>query len=109
MPWKKSGNSIAGCWCSSYRRPCRSNLSLLLQARAQPVSPLGDDVHRMHDPRNVAQQGQQDIQPERPAKPDLKEHPQRRQDNGDDNADKVRDFVAGLSDDKSRGYIHGHC
>lgn len=27
----------------------------------------------------------------------------------DDNADKVRGFVAGLSDDKSRGYIHGHC
>ncbi len=27
----------------------------------------------------------------------------------DDNADKVRDFVAGLSDDKSRGYIHAHC
>ena len=27
----------------------------------------------------------------------------------DSNADKVRDFVAGLSDDKSRGYIHGHC
>lgn len=39
-----------------------------------PGSALGDDVHRMHDARDVAAQGQQDIQPERTAEPHLQEH-----------------------------------
>jgi len=51
--------------------------------------PFGDDVHRVHDPRNVTQQGQQNIQPERPAKPHLQKHAQRWQKNGDDDANKV--------------------
>ena len=31
------------------------------------------------------------------------------QESPNDNVDKIRDFVGSLSDDKSRGYIHGYC
>jgi hypothetical protein len=40
----------------------------------------------MHDPRNVPAQRQQNVQPERPAKPDLQKHAQWWQQNSDDDA-----------------------
>lgn len=52
-------------------------------------SPLGDDVHRMNDAREITEQGQQDVQPEGASEADLQENPQRREENGDQNADQI--------------------
>lgn len=43
----------------------------------------------MHDAGDVAQQGEEDVQPEGAAETHLQEHAQRRQDDGDEDADQV--------------------
>jgi hypothetical protein len=61
----------------------------------QMNSALGNDVHRMHDPRNITAQRQQNIQPERASETDLQEHTQWRQQNGDDDSNKVHGAAPG--------------
>src|SRR5690606_12397491 len=48
-----------------------------------------DDPHRVDDAREITEQRQQDIQPEGTAEPDLKKHPQRRQQNGSNESQDI--------------------
>ena len=57
---------------------------------------LGDDVDSVHDAWDIAQQGEQDVQPERPAEANLEEYTQRRQQDGDENADEVHAVLLGV-------------
>jgi hypothetical protein len=54
---------------------------------------FGDDPDCVDDPRNIAEQGQQDIQPESAGETDLQKHPERRQQDGDKYADQVHEVT----------------
>lgn len=50
---------------------------------------FGDNPDRMHYSRDVTQQGQQNIQPERAAKPHLQKYAERRQQNSNQNTNYI--------------------
>jgi len=54
-----------------------------------------DHPERVHDARQPAAQRKQDVQPEMQAEPDLKEHAERRQDEGEQNADDIQRAFSG--------------
>jgi len=51
----------------------------------------------MHDAGKPAAEGEQDVQPEMQAEPDLEEHAERRQEEGEQNADDIQRAFSGLS------------
>src|SRR5690606_33529791 len=51
-----------------------------------------DDPDRMHDTGNVAEDGEDDVDPEMLAEPHLKKHAKRRQDDREDDADEVHGY-----------------
>ncbi|CAI8702246.1 hypothetical protein EMIT047CA2_100071 [Pseudomonas soli] len=53
------------------------------------LSALGNDVNRVHDPGDITQQGQQDVQPERATESHLEKYAQRWQEDSDDDANEV--------------------
>jgi hypothetical protein len=72
---------------------------------------FGDNPHRMNDTGNITQQGQQNVDPEMLADPDLQKHAQRRQQDGDNDANKIHDEflmitrVTTLADSRADGYL----
>ena len=58
----------------------------------------------MHDARDVAEQGEEDVEPEVPADADLEEHAERRQQDGEDDAYEVH---TSLDEDRRRGLQDG--
>ncbi len=58
-------------------------------AIAAEVSAFCDDIDGVDNAREVAEDGQEDVNPELRAKANLKEYTKRRQQNRDDNANNV--------------------
>ncbi len=48
--------------------------------RCEPLAPREDNVYRVDQPRHVAQESQQDVDPELPGETDLPIHSERRDD-----------------------------
>ena len=61
---------------------------------------LGDDIDRMDDAGEIAQEGEQDIDPELWTDAYLQEHAERRQKDGDDDAQKVQNTL--LNEESNR-------
>src|SRR3546814_16384151 len=81
-------------WASrASRRRDRSNSSGSRTGRSSATASsfLGNDPDRVDDAGNIAEQRQQDVQPEVPPEADLQEDPERGQKNGDDDANDVHD------------------
>lgn len=53
------------------------------------LAPCGNDPDGVHEAWNIAQQRQQDVQPEMKSEADLKKDPDRRQDHREDHPENV--------------------
>jgi hypothetical protein len=56
-------------------------------------SPPRDDPNRVHDPGDVAEQGEQDVEPEVQPETDLEKDPERGQQNGQQNANQIHEAL----------------
>src|SRR5690606_22170924 len=77
---------------------CRRWASACASARPEGGTRLAprDDPHGVNDARNVAEQRQQAVEPEMQAEADLEEDAERRQQDGQDDADDVQTIPPGL-------------